>query len=293
MIIDYIRSFKYKEILDNLYLDYSIKAYIDPDPLQFIYNYDDPSDREIVALIASSLALGKVKQIVKSVSIILEKMQNPKNFLMDATLESLQKEFLSFKHRFIKGEELASFLFGVKDVLNRFGTLENCFMNGFKDSDETVFSAIQNFVKELRTVTGENISWILPNFSSKSAYKRLNLFLRWMVRNDNVDPGGWSQIPPSKLIVPLDTHMHKIGQIFGFTNRKGNDMKTALEITEAFKKICPNDPVKYDFVLTRLGIMENGNRDKVLKKLLENFLMVKNKDVGTNEMFTDDMHIMI
>jgi uncharacterized protein (TIGR02757 family) len=87
-----------------------------------------------------------------------------------------------------------------------------------------------------------------------SACKRIMLFLRWMIRNDEVDPGGWDKISPELLIVPLDTHMHTIGKILGFTERRNADMKTALEITRGFKKISARDPVKYDFCLTRFGI---------------------------------------
>ena len=83
------------------------------------------------------------------------------------------------------------------------------------------------------------------------------LFLRWMVRNDDVDPGGWHEIPTSKLIIPLDTHMHKISTIFGFTERKNADLKCAVEITEAFGELNKKDPVKYDFALTRFGIRDD------------------------------------
>ena len=97
----------------------------------------------------------------------------------------------------------------------------------------------------------------MPWPSRGSACKRLNLYLRWMIRSDEVDPGGWSGVHPRKLIVPLDTHMHRIGREWGFTRRKAADMKTALEITEAFRSINELDPVKYDFALTRTGIRKD------------------------------------
>ena len=100
-----------------------------------------------------------------------------------------------------------------------------------------------------------------------SACKRMNLFLRWMVRNDNVDPGGWADVPLSKPIVPLDTHMHKIGLKLGFTSKKQANMDTALEITNVFKKFVPDDPVKYDFSLTRFGIREGMTMDSLLSQL--------------------------
>ena len=83
------------------------------------------------------------------------------------------------------------------------------------------------------------------------------MFLRWMVRKDAIDPGGWDQISPSKLIVPIDTHMHQVGLKLGFTKRKQANLTTALEVTSAFSKFSPDDPVKYDFSLTRVGILKN------------------------------------
>ncbi|MEJ2656586.1 MAG: DUF2400 family protein, partial [Desulfobacterales bacterium] len=96
-----------------------------------------------------------------------------------------------------------------------------------------------------------------------SACKRMNLLLRWMVRKDNVDPGGWRGVPWSKLIIPLDTHMHKIGLKLGFTKNRQANMRTALEITSGFRKIIPEDPVKYDFALTRFGIRSDMHIDSL------------------------------
>ncbi|MBW2545477.1 MAG: TIGR02757 family protein, partial [Deltaproteobacteria bacterium] len=106
----------------------------------------------------------------------------------------------------------------------------------------------------------------VPLPAKGSACKRLNLFLRWMVRRDDVDPGGWDDIPPSKLVIPLDTHMHRICLAFGFTKRKQADMKTALEITDSFRAIVPDDPVRYDFALTRLGIRKDAAPASLLNK---------------------------
>ena len=94
----------------------------------------------------------------------------------------------------------------------------------------------------------------MPSHTGGSAFKRLNLFLRWMIRDDRVDPGGWKGITASKLIIPLDTHMHRISLHLGLTERKQADMKTAVEVTESFKNIEKKDPIRYDFSLTRIGI---------------------------------------
>lgn len=95
--------------------------------------------------------------------------------------------------------------------------------------------------------------------------KRLNLFLRWMVRSDAVDPGGWSGIKPSQLLIPLDTHMHKISLLLGFTKRAQSDIKTVIEVTDALRKISPEDPIKYDFVLTRFGIRDELNHKDLIR----------------------------
>jgi uncharacterized protein (TIGR02757 family) len=107
---------------------------------------------------------------------------------------------------------------------------------------------------------------LLADPRDKSACKRLNLYLRWMVRRDDVDPGGWEGVRPAQLVVPLDVHMHRIGRALGLTQRQQADCRTALEVTEAFRKISPEDPVKYDFALTRLGIRDDTNLDAFLAR---------------------------
>jgi len=103
----------------------------------------------------------------------------------------------------------------------------------------------------------------VPDPSKNSALKRLNLFLRWMVRTDEVDPGGWTRVSPSKLIVPLDVHMHRNARRLGLTQRNQADMKTAEEISAAFAKYCKEDPVKYDFCITRFGIRDDMDENEL------------------------------
>ncbi|MBU1628310.1 TIGR02757 family protein [bacterium] len=266
--IDEVRIDFYKEIFEELYKLYTHKEFINPDPLQFLYEYKDPADKEIVGLIASSLALGNVKQINKSVSVVLGKMDNPYNYLMNSSTDSLKRDFKDFKHRFITGDDLSYLLLGIKDVISRYGSLGACFSAGLKEIDPSILPALSKFVDELKTASNGRYNRLLPSPSDKSACKRLNLYLRWMVRKDDVDPGGWKNISANKLIIPLDTHMHQFGLLFGFTMRKQNDMKTALDITGVFRKISPSDPVKYDFALTRMGIRENIDNEKFLKRVL-------------------------
>ncbi|MEA3223780.1 MAG: TIGR02757 family protein [Thermodesulfobacteriota bacterium] len=258
-----------KQALESLYLRYNSREFVHPDPLEFLYNYSDLTNREIVGIIASSLAYGRVSQIIRSVSWVLDQMSpSPLRFLNQTSKRSLERTFSGFKHRFTTGDELASMLFGIKQVIERYGSLQKPFLHGLTDADETIIPALTMFAKQLRGNSNGRYNSLLPYPKKGSALKRFNLFLRWMIRRDDVDPGGWSDVPASKLIVPLDTHMHQISLALGLTQRKLPDMKTAMEITQAFKKIAPKDPVRYDFVLTRFGI----RKDAHIKSTLEQYI---------------------
>ncbi len=248
---------KLKKKLNIFYNQYNRRRYVHPDPLEFLYQYKEIRDREIVGLIASSLAYGRVAQILKSVAFVLDIMNpSPHLFLKDSTYKSLNRAFEGFTHRFAAQDHLAALLFGIKNVISRFGSLHKCFLAGFSEDDENVIPAMTFFSQQL--VVERNKPGHLVALPEKgSACKRMNLFLRWMIRKDRVDPGGWAGIPLSKLIIPLDTHMHRISLALNLTKRKQANMRTALEITSGFKRLVPDDPVKYDFVLTRLGIRDD------------------------------------
>ena len=249
--------------LERLYAQYNRRELVHPDPLEFLYQYNDLRDREVVGIIASSLAYGRVAQILKSVSAVLGRMPSPAEFLRQATRRSLREAFVDFSHRFTTGEELSALLCGVKQVIEEHGSLHACFTRGLLGTAETIVPALSSFVDEL--VAGGQHSSLLPCPTRGSACKRLNLFLRWMVRKDDVDPGGWDDVPASKLIVPLDTHMHRICRTLGLTSRGAADMRTAMEVTEAFRRFDPDDPVRYDFALTRLGIRQDADLGAFLK----------------------------
>ena len=259
----------YAQNLCDLYETYNRREYVHPDPLEFLYDYDQLKDREIVGLVASSLAYGAVRQILKSVRSVLERMDSPHLFLKRASKKELLDTFGNFKHRFTTGEELATMLYGIKKALERHGSLHACFSEGFKRDHETIIPALSSFVKELSSVFQGKPRSLLPSPDAGSACKRLNLFLRWMVRRDDVDPGGWDNIPASRLIIPLDIHMHRISLQLGLTKRKQADLKAAYEITAAFRSIEPDDPVRYDFALTRLGIRDDLDPAEFLKSCKE------------------------
>jgi len=248
--------------LEVLYRKYNRKKFVHPDPLEFLYGYPDVRDREIAGLVASSLAYGRVAQILTSVDRVLSRMgPSPRDYVENTSDESLTAVFRGFKHRFSTDSHLVGLLSGIRSVVLRYGSLNECFMTGVGKGDVTILPGLELFATSL----GRDSNYLIPSPSRGSPCKRLNLFLRWMIRKDAVDPGGWEGVSPSKLIVPLDTHMASIGQAFGFTGKKSHSLAMALEITEAFRALVPEDPVRYDFALTRFGIRSDLEMSDLLR----------------------------
>ena len=250
-----------KKALEAHYRAYNRRRYVHPDPLEFLYGAESSADQEVVGLIAACLAYGRVSQILASVGRVLDAMGSgslkggsPRAFLERTPAEGISRMFEGFSHRFTTGRELAALLTGVKRALADRGSLEELFAAGADASDQTVLPALARFVGELRSYAGSVLPSLLPSPADGSACKRLNLFLRWMVRRDAVDPGPWTAVSPEKLVVPLDTHMFRISRALGLTARRQADLKSALEITRGFRAIRPEDPVRYDFSLTRLAL---------------------------------------
>jgi uncharacterized protein (TIGR02757 family) len=262
---------KYGPALEDLYSRYNGFEHIHPDPLEFVYHYDAKLDREISAFIASSLAYGRVHQILSSVRSVLDAMgPSPSAFLLENSPARIRKEFHYFKHRFTTGAILSNLLTALRKLAFEFGSLESAFLSGFSKTDPNILPALTGLVKKFEQAGGLTMPMFLPSPDGGSACKRLNLFLRWMVRSDNVDPGIWQTVPASHLIVPLDTHMHRIASAMGLTSRKQADMRCAIEITGAFRSIRPDDPVRYDFALTRLGIKPGASPAEFFALLLPN-----------------------
>jgi len=257
---------RHRESLEQLWAAYHRRRYVSPDPLQFLYDYDDPADREVVGLIASSLAYGRVAQILRSVSVVLDRLgPRPARFVRDAPATQLRRSFADFRHRFCNGRNIAGLLSAAGRGIGQYGSLGACFAAGQSRDSSTVISAMGAFVETMQTFSGHSCSHLLPDPAKGSACKRLNLFLRWMVRRDDVDPGGWENVSPAQLVIPLDVHMHRIARAFGATRRAQPNLRAALEVTEAFGRVCPEDPVRYDFCLTRLGIRPEATVDSFLR----------------------------
>ena len=259
-----------KKCLEDIYEKLNRKKYVSPDPLQFLYDYKEIKDREIAGVIASSLAYGRVTQILKSVSLILKLMgPSPYIFLLENNKSALKKKFKGFRHRFASDGHLVALLTGINEIIKKYHSIGECFMSGIEKSHKNIFYAMNSFCEKLHEKGDPG--HLVPMPKKGSACKRMNLFLRWMIRKDEVDPGGWDEILPSLLIIPLDVHMHRISITLGLTKRKQANMKTAMEITSSFAIFSPDDPVKYDFALTRLGIRDDMSPEDFGYCLTSNF----------------------
>lgn len=252
--------------LDTVYATYHRREYVYPDPLAFLYDYGDLADREIVGLLASALAYGKVARIMISVGDILKRIGPfPAAYVDHTSAAFMRRDMAGFVHRFADANAVSALLGAVRSLRLETGGLGCCFHGVMTTGDDTVLPALGRFVDRLhRWGAGGHL---LPHPEKGSACKRLHLFLRWMVRCDAVDPGGWDAVPPAMLIIPLDVHMHRIGRALGFTRRRAADQRAALEVTAGFRAIAPEDPVKYDFSLTRLGIRPDCDMDAFLHGL--------------------------
>lgn len=257
---------KLKKILEELYRKYNHKKYIPPDPLQFVYHYKKKGDMEIAGFLAACFAYGAVEQIEKILTALLGKVgKSPVKFVKNLSAQD-KKSFKCLKYRFNTGNDIISLLEILKKVLNRYGSIEKLFLKGYSKTDKNIIPAAEKFIGNLFKIhnkkAGNGLKFLLSDPAKGGTSKRLLLFLRWMVRNDKVDAGLWKTIDKSELIVPVDVHMGRLSKILGLHNRKTTNLKTAVEITEGFKKICPQDPVKYDFALCRIGILENCSGKK-------------------------------
>lgn len=254
-------------LMNGLYRKYNRKQYVSPDPLQFLYEYDRQEDREIVGLVASCLAYGRVVQILRSSEQVLRCLgDRPAEKLRDMSPAVLNRRLRGFRHRFATGQQMSALLTAARQVSRQYGSLGTAFLLMVEECDPTLQPALQRFVSELRQAGADCCGHLLADPTRGSACKRLHLYLRWMVRQDDVDPGGWEAAGAHRLIVPLDTHMHRIGQALGMIRRKQANLAAAVEMTESLKRFSPEDPVKYDFALSRLGIRADTDMDEFLQQ---------------------------
>lgn len=255
-----------KKYLDQLY-DTFDQNFISSDPIQLVKRFAHPHDQEIVAVMVSALAFGQVSQIIKAGESALELMQHsPRRFVESFDAESEIKKWNGFYYRMIKHTDLLRLLHALKLILNEYGTIGIWVGTHYRADDPHLGMTWARCVEDIKALDLDNWKWrrsrgigfnhLLPHPSKKSACKRSNLLLRWMVRKDGIDLGLWDKLPADKLIIPVDTHVQRIAYNIGLTDRTDLSWKTAIEITSNLRNLDPADPVKYDFAICRLGILK-------------------------------------
>jgi uncharacterized protein (TIGR02757 family) len=258
-----------KEVLEDLRRHYDAR-FLDSDPVGIVRRFEDPRDREATALLAAGLAYGRVASIRASLLALLERMgTSPGRFVAGFDPLRDAPRFDGFAHRFTRGRDVALLIHLVRQAQERAGSLESFFLEGDTDPETTTLGpALQRFgarlfaldarpfVAEGPIPRGDGARWLLPLPSGGSACKRSCLFLRWMVRpDDGVDCGLWTRVRPSRLVLPLDTHLLRVVAALGWTRRKTAGWAMALEVTERLRRLDPDDPTRFDFALCRLGIL--------------------------------------
>lgn len=268
---------------EHAYERFHRPSYIAPDPLEVVREYDHPSDREVVGLIASSLALGRVNGIVTAVRGVVGRIEqrgtSPAAVVREASVRELGGLCAGFRYRFFDSEQLHGLLCGIRSVLRVHGSIESCFAAGIDDTthETRLFGGIASLVRWLVDGAGGRLdeSILLSRPERGSACKRLLLYTRWMVRSDGVDPGGWNAIGPESLYYPVDAHVLRVARTLGISKRAQATRAVSRETTDWMRAISPEDPVRYDFCLTRPGIHPlldeaawlEGNRCTVGRKL--------------------------
>ena len=252
--------------MEALYARHNRGDLVHPDPLWFVRQYETPRDREVVALLAASLAYGRVGQIHRSCEAVFSLMAGPAEYVLRRSPEQVRGDLAGFRHRFATGDQVACLLVGAGRVIREWGSLRTCFLSGLHEGHGTLLPALQRFRDCLLNAAGGHPGHLLPDPAGGSACKRLHLFLRWLVRRDAVDVGDWESAGPHRLVIPLDTHLHRIGLALGLTRRRQADLRTAEEVTQGFRAISPDDPVRYDFALARMGMQGDAELPELLSR---------------------------
>jgi uncharacterized protein (TIGR02757 family) len=250
--------------LNQLYHEYN-RDDSASDPVHLIRPFRDLADREIAGFCAASLAFGRVASVIHSIQTLFRVMgPSPAAFVRSFDPAAAHPELSAMVHRWTRGEDLAALLWVLRQMLEASGSIEAFFSAGLSDRDDDVGSALNSFSMRAmalditrayrRLPKRPGVCYFFPRPSGGSACKRLNLYLRWMVRRDAVDPGGWSAVPASKLVVPLDTHVIRVGRCLRLTRYASPGWRMAADITASLRRLDPNDPVRFDFSLCHLGM---------------------------------------
>ena len=254
-----------KPSLDRLYESFN---YTDSavDPIQIVRRYTPLEDREVVAFIAAGLAFGRVASVMASIDALCQVLgDRPASFIRAFDPARHGARLRPLVHRWTKGDDFVALIWILKQLLLEHGSIEHALAGDADPSASDVGPALERFVARARAVdlrpaygrvpATPGVWYFFARPSTGSACKRLNLFLRWMVRRDAIDPGGWTLLPTSQLVVPLDTHTIRIGRCLRLTRRASPGWRMAAEITASLREFDPVDPVRYDFSLCHLSMM--------------------------------------
>lgn len=248
-----------KEILESKTLQYEKEFFIPTDPIQIPHQFSKKEDIEISAFLTSVIAWGQRKTIINNANKLIELMDHaPHDFILNFTDRDLEP-FTRFVHRTFNGDDCLHFLNSLQIIYRDNDGLEEILAESFdKDKSEpgSGWARFKDAFFEPEHLKRSEKH--LPNPLKGSAAKRMNMFLRWMVRSSesSVDFGIWNKLSPSQLYIPLDVHTSKVARKLGLLKRKQDDWKAVVELTETLRKFDPEDPVKYDFALFGLGAFE-------------------------------------
>jgi len=253
-----------KPVLDRLYADFN---YPDSatDPIQIVRRYTKDDDREVVGFVAAALAFGRVLSVLQSIERVLGVMgSEPAAYLRGFDPRRDAASFDGIVHRWTRSRDIVALLWLMRQMIDRGGSIEGFFLQGYDEGAEDVEAALDGFSSramalDLRAAYGRRprrpgVCYFFPQPSKGSGCKRLNLFLRWMVRRDALDLGVWRRVSPAKLIVPLDTHVIRVGRCLRLTRYASPGWRMARDITASLRALDPDDPVKYDYALCHLGM---------------------------------------
>jgi uncharacterized protein (TIGR02757 family) len=233
------------------------------DPIHIVRRFARPDDREVVGFCAAALAFGRVASVLQSIERLLEVMGPHPAAYVRSYEAHRARDFSGLGHRWIRAVDLAALAGILRGMLDRSGSVERFFAEDYHTGAADVGAALDSFSRralalappQRRSKSSPGVGYFFPRPSAGSACKRLNLFLRWMVRRDALDLGVWTRVPPSALVVPLDTHVIRVGRCLGLTRYTSPGWAMAREITDSLRALDPGDPVKYDFALCHLGMM--------------------------------------
>lgn len=261
---DVVALDRYRSVLDQQYEDFN-RCDAAADPVHRVRPYADPRDREVAGFCASALAFGRVASVLQSIDRLFALLgPSPAAFVRRFDPQD-HPELRTLVHRWVTGRDLAALLLVLRHIVEMSGSLEAFFLEGYSDEHGDIGPALDSFCEralafDLTAVYGrrrsqrQGVCHFFPRPSAGSACKRLNLFLRWMVRRDDVDLGVWTRVPASKLVVPLDTHIIRLGRCLRLTTYQTPGWKMAAEITAGLRALSPDDPVRYDFSLCHIGM---------------------------------------